>query len=185
MTGTISQAISIFRGSLTPLSTLFTVPREHKAKTTTIPTTLRSMRLENVDRVRQWSLDRNSDSGGRGAYGWERYTSFQHTFRKQGHHIIGSYIFGYGTDDSKAKHIHLQYGQYRRRGVSRRFNDDDSYNRRHSLQIDYATHFSEKSICCLRPVLKATWQRDFQGQVHEYGTTQSDMELRESEKNQK
>ncbi len=30
-----------------------------------------NMRLENIDRVRQWSLDRNSDSGAR-TYGWER-----------------------------------------------------------------------------------------------------------------
>lgn len=137
-----------------------------------------NMRLENIDRVRQWSLDRNSDSGGKNVW-MGANTSFQHTFRKQGHHIIGSYIFGYGTDDSK-QNIFTYNMDNIAEEYPWRFNDDDSYNRRHSLQIDYANPFSEKHL--LEAGFKGTWQRDFQDSSPWYGTTQSDMELRESER---
>lgn len=138
---------------------------------------IQNMRLEDIDLQTQWELDRDFDSDGK--FLWlGANASFQHTFKKQGHHIIGSYIFGYNSDDNdNTTQTHNM------KGISEeypwRINASDGYGRRHSLQIDYANPFNGKHL--LEAGIKGNWTNSYQKSNPWYGTTKENMEIRYSE----
>lgn len=141
-------------------------------------TNLQSMRLETIDLTERWSLKRDFSSVSNSMW-LGANASFQHTFRKQGHHIVGSYIFGYSRnnyDNTTFTHDMA--------GISEEFpwriNSNDNYSRRHALQADYANPLSDKHL--IEAGAKATWERSYQDSEPWYGTTDENMEVRESER---
>lgn len=138
---------------------------------------LQTMHLDNITNETQWSLDRDSYSEGDDIW-LGANASFQHTFRKQGHHIIGSYIFGYNTDDYDSYTMtHNMVNMIEE--FPWRLNASDSYGRRHTLQIDYANPLSEKHL--IEAGVKGNWSNSYQKSNPWYGTTEHDMEIRRSE----
>lgn len=133
--------------------------------------------MENIDLVKKWSLDRdnfdNYDNQWLGAN-----TSFQHTFRKKGHHIVASYIFGYRSSDDNSTTLTHNLENYVVKEPYRR-NDSRSFSRRHALQIDYANPITEQHL--LEAGFKGTWSRSHQHSMPWYGTSATDASLRESE----
>lgn len=141
-------------------------------------TSLSSMWMESLQGVRKWSLDRDSysDSGNL----WLGVnSSFQHTFHKKGHHIIGSYIFGYGDNDNKSLMDIGKMENYSEE-YPRQLSDGLGFNRRHSLQIDYANPLTEKHL--IEAGFKGTWMRNHSDTKPWYGSTPDDMTLRESDR---
>ena len=138
---------------------------------------IQQMRLESINLQRQWNLDRDFDSEGKSLW-LGANASFQHTFKRQGHHIIGSYIFGYdkGQSDNTTWTHDME-------GISEeypwRINASDNYGRRHSLQIDYANPLTEKHL--LEAGFKGNWTDSYQKSNPWYGTTEENMEIRYSE----
>ena len=141
-------------------------------------TSLSSMRMESASNVKMWSLDRDTynkfDNLWLGAN-----ASFQHTFRKKGHHLIGSYIFGYGTRESDMTILTHNLENYAV-DTPWQMNEGDNFNRRHSLQIDYANPIAGSHL--LEAGFKGTWNRDNSDTKPFYGTSESDMNLKEDER---
>ncbi len=111
---------------------------------------------------RRDELDNSSD--------WMSLTaSFQHTFRKEGHHIIGSYIFDHGSDETNSETrtydiegIAVDHPWRNRLGSSR-------YHK-HTLQIDYANPFDEHHL--LEAGFKGSWRPDKGLSSQGYGQSQ-------------
>ncbi len=136
-----------------------------------------SMRLENIDKITQWSLERKYTSYDKNIW-LGANASYQHTFGKQGHHIVGSYIFGYNSSSDNAytfTHDMINYFEE----YPWRLEESDSYGRRHTLQIDYANPFSEKHM--LEAGVKGNWNNSYQKSNPWYGTEKDNMAIRYSD----
>lgn len=139
---------------------------------------LSSMRMESLENIRKWSLDRDSRNKFNNLW-LGTNASFQHTFHKKGHHLIGSYIFGYGTRDNETENWTHNMENYIEETPWER-NDGDNFNRRHSLQIDYANPLS--SIHLIEAGFKGTWNRDYSDTKPYYGLSETDMSLNEMDR---
>ncbi|MBD5357233.1 MAG: TonB-dependent receptor [Bacteroides sp.] len=136
-----------------------------------------SMWLENIDNDLQWSLKRDYTNDDKSLW-LGANASYQHTFGKQGHHIVASYIFGYssGNDDYYTMTYDLiSYPE----AYPWRLEESDSYGRRHTLQIDYANPLSDKHV--LEAGFKGNWNNSYQKSNPWYGTERDNMEIRQSE----
>lgn len=141
-------------------------------------TSLSSMRMESIENVKRWSLDRDTRNKFNNLW-FGTNASFQHTFHKKGHHIIGSYIFGYGTRGNETEYLTYNMENFIEETPWER-NDGDNFNRRHSLQIDYANPLSSKHL--IEAGLKGTWSRDHSDTKPFYGTSADNMSISESER---
>ena len=129
------------------------------------------MEFATADASRRWSLNRDFHSDG--SYMWlGANSSYQHTFGRQGHHIILSYIFSYNSDHDDERAL-----TYDMAGISEEFplrlTSTRRFARRSTFQLDYANPFTEKHL--LEAGLKGNWQRDHQNSIPYYGSTDADL----------
>lgn len=151
---------------------LFTV-QGNIGKNTYEMTSPSSMMMLSSNDVKKWSLERKTFTNYDGLW-LGANASFQHTFHKKGHHLIGSYIFGYSNNDSKTT-----INTFNMENFSMEFpwqkNISDSYNRRNSLQLDYANPISEKHL--FESGFKGTWSRDHSNTSPWYGQDENSLSM--------
>lgn len=96
--------------------------------------------------------------------------SYQHTFHKEGHHLIGSYIFDRGSGKNNSETF-----TYDILGLTIdypwRNRIDDSHYYKHSLQLDYANPFNEHHL--LEAGFKGSWRPDKGNSGQGYGLSQT------------
>lgn len=136
-----------------------------------------SMWLDDINNVSQWSIKRDYSNIYNGLW-LGANTSYQHTFHKQGHHIVASYIFGYNTgknSDYSQSYDIVNFNEI----FPWRLNESNSYGRNHALQVDYANPIIEKHL--LEAGFKGNWNNSYQKSNPWYGTEKDNMEIRYSE----
>lgn len=123
--------------------------------------------------IRDWS--------GHGSYmGVTANASYQHTFRRQGHFLVVSYLFSNNTNDNTSEqHRHSFEGT----GLTLPWiwgkNNVDNLTDRHVIQIDYTNPFSQKHT--LEAGAKAQLQRSQGNAFPLYGMTYEDMRQADDE----
>jgi len=124
-----------------------------------------------------WSLRRKNSSTYDGL--WANVQgSYQHTFGRQGHHIIGTYLFNFGKDNSDNVYETSDAENYSEPFPWRR-TDYDSYMGKHTLQIDYANPMGEHNT--LEAGLKGSWTLSRGTTSPYYGSDADDALPRQSE----
>ena len=126
---------------------------------------------------KQWSYirDWNSHSSNLGLSG---QASYQHTFRRKGHHIVASYLYNnYDNDFSSVQTRHSL------EGISLPWlwgkNVNDNATGRHTMQIDYTNPFTSRHT--LEAGAKLQMQRSDGNAYPLYGTEYDNMAVAEDE----
>jgi len=126
---------------------------------------------------KQWSYirDWNSHSSNLGLSG---QASYQHTFRRKGHHIVASYLYNnYDNDFSSVQTRHSL------EGISLPWlwgkNVNDNATGRHTVQIDYTNPFTSRHT--LEAGAKLQMQRSDGNAYPLYGTEYDNMAVAEDE----
>lgn len=136
-----------------------------------------SIWAESEDLVMQWRMKRDTDNDNNSLWSGAN-ASFQHTFGREGHHIIGSYIFGYSDDNSQAMQRLYDLVNYSETYNYRR-DIDDGYHRRNAAQLDYANPFNGKHK--LEAGFKGSWNRDYNNRGEYVGATEATLAPVESQ----
>lgn len=126
---------------------------------------------------RQWGYVRDWNS--HGSYlGLHGQVSYQHTFRRQGHHIVASYLYNnYGNDFSSVQHRHSAENISLPWLWGRNVNDNSTG--RHTVQIDYTNPFNSRHT--LEAGAKLQLQRSTGNSYPFYGNEYDDMALQEED----
>lgn len=140
---------------------------------------LNTVAMQTIDRANVWSMKRKDKSDA--DYLWmSANASYQHTFGRTGHHIIGSYIFDHGYDDnSRRTHTYDMENYFQE--YAWRNEDNHSFYNKHSLQIDYANHLGDDRHI-LEAGFKGSWRRDNGDNSPSYGQEEENMAVNESER---
>lgn len=129
--------------------------------------------MTSADGTPRWSYIR--DWNAHGSYlGLTANASYQHTFRRQGHYMVVSYLFSNTTNDyTSVQRRHSFDGTGLTLPWTWGENTRDNLANRHVVQIDYTNPFSKKHT--LEAGAKAQLQRS-EGDSHpRYGSTYEDM----------
>ena len=134
--------------------------------------------MKTIEMLNVWELNRDNNSDNKNLW-LGANASFQHTFHRMGHYLVGSYIFGYGKNNSDQ--------------ITHTFNDDgysDDYpwrlqqsfqnDYRHTVQLDYVNPLSKTST--IEGGLKGNWRRNSSKNSPSYGNSFTDMMINESER---
>lgn len=139
---------------------------------------LETMRGYNSDGIEQWNLRREWSRLWSGF--WTNVgASYQHTFGKEGHHIVASYLYNFNqnesTSDMESDDVSgiVDVSPWRR-------NENRYHSNVHTLQVDYSNPMGEHNV--LEAGGKAVWTRNDNISAPWYGTTESDMTIREDER---
>lgn len=131
--------------------------------------------MKNISEVEKWSVNRDVLSNFSNLWAGAN-VSFQHTFGKQGHHIIGSYIFGYGNSDSEQTTNTFDdvnyYDDY-----PWRMEDNNGKDYRNSFQIDYTNPINDKNT--IDAGFKGNWRKNSNINNPYFGNSESEMQIDE------
>ncbi len=134
--------------------------------------------MESLAGERRWRFDRHDKS--KGLYeGFGLQASFQHTFRKEGHTLTGSYLFNHGvsddSDDQSRDNIE---------GIDLPFmyaeNISDNSSHRHTGQLDYVLPINDRHT--FEAGLKGNWNESHNDSRPYYGVTAGELVLDEDER---
>lgn len=131
------------------------------------PRSNETVTMQDIDMKKVWSYSRLSEVDYEGMW-MGAMASYQHTFRKQGHHMILSYMFSHdkGDNDSKTSTFDLD-------GITVptpwRTRTSDNHSFKHTLQADYANPFDGKSL--IEVGFKGTWYPQSSDARSGYGET--------------
>ncbi len=124
----------------------------------------------------RWGYDRKADNGGLTNFGLSAGMSYQHTFRRRGHHIILSYLYSRGNDKLDVTRrftetINFQSPEYSY------FCMDNTTNE-HTVQLDYALPLSDERHI-IETGAKTVFRRN-DGSGHEsYGDSKENLSVDE------
>lgn len=155
---------------------LFTV-EAHVGKTTNGSYTAQSIECFTSEEVLNWSYKRNWTSD----YNilWtSANTSFQHTFGKEGHNLIGSYEYSFNHGTGKSDMYSYDFFGNAWDTPFRR-NENRNHANQHTVQIDYANPLGEHNV--LEAGGKAVWNRTNNLSAPWYGETEADMTVNREE----
>ena len=127
--------------------------------------------MDNADLTTQWSISRETVSKYPGFW-LGANASYQHTFGKPGHHLILSYIFGYGNNDNDQTTATFDEINYREE-YPYRLLQSFGYTRRNTAQIDYSNPINEKHL--IEAGAKGNWQRNTSDQMPWNGDSESNL----------
>ena len=137
-----------------------------------------NVNMKTVEMLPVWELNRDNNTKYQNLWAGAN-ASYQHTFKKTGHYLVASYIFGYGNSSSDQ--------------TTYTFNDNgftDDYpwrlqqsignDYRHTFQLDYVNPLSSTST--IEAGLKGNWRRNSSKNSPFYGDLESDMAVNETER---
>lgn len=134
--------------------------------------------MTSIDSHPIWSMNRDNTTDYKNIWAGAN-ASYQHTFRKEGHYLVGAYTFGYGKSNSdQTTHSFADEDisdDYPWRLQQTRGNDV-----RHTLQVDYVNPLTSKST--IEAGLKGNWRSSSNNQSPFYGNSDSEMEINQSER---
>lgn len=133
--------------------------------------------MENINSISQWEMRQNNFSNYKNLWIGAN-ASFQHTFGKQGHHLIFSYIFGYG--DVNSDQTNFSFDEINYDIFPWRMQENSGYSIRNTFQIDYSNPITEKHL--LEAGFKGNWQRDNSDNSPFYGSSQENLSENLSER---
>lgn len=112
--------------------------------------------MMNNNNIERWKVDRENIMNFSNLW-LGANVSYQHTFNKEGHNLVMSYIFGYGnanTDQTTYTFDETNYYE----DYPWRWQDNQGYEYRHTLQVDYVNPINEKHK--IEAGLKGNWKRN-------------------------
>lgn len=139
---------------------------------------IQSIRMLNSDLEKVWSLGRDNDSDGKN-FSTGVKASYQHTFGKQGRHLIISYNYGYGNNSNDAVTNSYDIVNYPLDYIYRK-QESKGHSNDHVMQIDYSNPFSEKHL--FEAGSKGNFQRNTSEDLPFYGNSENDLHLNEIER---
>lgn len=134
--------------------------------------------MKNIEMVQLWMVNRDNYSKNSNLWVGAN-ASYQHTFHRAGHHLVGSYIFGYGNAESDQTTYTFDENDYYQ-DYPWRWQDNYGNDYRHTLQFDYVNPINEKNT--IEAGLKGNWRKNNSKNNPYYGQSQSDMALNEAER---
>ena len=137
---------------------------------------LRQKQIENISmsnalNVSQWSLKRNTITDYDNLW-LAANVSYQHTFGKDGHNLILSYVFGYGKDNNDQTNFSYDEINYHQPDPWR-LQTSYTNNFLHTLQLDYANPLNEHNL--IEAGMKGNWSRDRNLSLPYYGQSENDL----------
>ena len=134
--------------------------------------------MKTIDNLEVWGLNRDNNSDHQNLWVGAN-ASFQHTFHRMGHYLVGSYIFGYGENNSdQTTHTFNDDGYSDDYPWRLQQSNGDDY--RHTLQVDYVNPLSQTSK--IEAGIKGNWRRNGSNDSPSYGQSLSEMKVNESER---
>lgn len=134
------------------------------------------MRMLDAEGGLRWNFDRDYTSLWSGIWS-SAQASYQHTFGKQGHHIVVSYQYSFNTGENSSVIESHDFFNYEEMFPWRR-NQNDNHSNRHTLQIDYANPLSDKHL--IEAGAKGNLNRSDAMSAPWYGTTPDNMAIDEA-----
>ena len=134
--------------------------------------------MKNNEEILQWNIKRDNLQDNSNLWTGGN-VSYQHTFGKEGRHIIFSYIIGYGKDKSNQNIFTYDPYNYNVDFPVQILKNNGS-NLRNTLQIDYANPFTEKHL--LEAGVKGNWLTANSDKTPYYGITDNSISPEEEER---